>query len=1254
MAFTTPALAGTKTVNGISAEVNLPNAQRGVAYSATIAPTGGGGAPYTFAMTSGTLPSGFTLSSAGTLAGTNCSAANGSYPFSVLITSSTGTIADFTGTSQFSVQMTAGPAAACSLTLAALPTTGTVGTPYSGTASITGGTPPYTWTQTAGTLPPGLTLATGSGLVSGTPTTAGTYAFTLQVTDSAGAGGVSNYSITITIGSAITVNPATLSNGLQNIAYSQTVSGSGGTAPYTFAVSAGALPTGLSLSTTGTISGTPTVPGTYNFTVQATDANGFSGTRGYAVVVTAAPTIAVSPASMSDGLQNMPYDTQTIVASGGTSPYAYSISSGALPAGLSLSTGGVLSGTPTESGTFNFTITATDANGYSGSRAYALSVTAAPTIAVDPAALPDAIQSEAYSQSTTATGGTGPHTFAVTGGALPAGLTLATDGTLSGTPTESGTFNFTVTATDANGYTGSRAYALGVTPASTISVAPPTLPSAELALSYSQTITASGGTGPYAFGVTAGALPAGLTLSAGGALSGTPTESGTFNFTVTATDANGYTGSRAYALSVTAAPTITLGPASLPGALQNQSYASQTITAAGGTAPHTFAVTGGALPSGLSLAADGTLSGTPTASGTFNFTVTATDSDGYEGSLAYTLDVTAAPAITISPASLPAVSQNQPYFQTIAASGGTPDYTYAATGGALPAGLALASDGTLSGTPTVSGTSDFTVTAADANGYTASQAFTLTVNAPLQAVAADPVPSITAGGAITPFIPVTASGGTAPYTYSISPGLPAGMTFDPATGQIAGTPTQSQPLTTFTVMIQEASGETTTKTFDLEVLAYTVSFTPASADLGRAGLPVDLTLAGEGGYAPYEFTLESGVLPGGLSLSLAGELTGRTAQAGTYPMQLRVTDANGVTAVQAVTFTVGEPRPDPTLDAGVNALQTAQVDSIRRFGQAQTDNAVRRLEQLRGCSAPGNQLNVQVGNQGNVPVGQLAADANEADCEQARSGWVAGTVVLTDGMESGDSLTTDGVTVGMDLRVSDTFALGAGIGYSREGDSRLAGGAKLAGDGYNALAYGSWQLQPRLYVEGLVGYGTASYDISRLIAEEDVRATASRDASHWFGSLGIAANMTLANAFLQPYLRADYQAASFDAYRESSVSSLALRYAGLDSETMGYTGGVRANWSIERSFGSFDPMLRLEYRGENRSSLHQHLQYADGLDGIDYQLKSGSDDDTSGLVGAGFGLRFLNGFSAELEYQTTFGSDLRDEQSIGAIVNWTF
>ena len=120
-------------------------------------------------------------------------------------------------------------------------------------------------------------------------------------------------------------------------------------------------------------------------------------------------------------------------------------------------------------------------------------------------------------------------------------------------------------------------------------------------------------------------------LSSSGSLTGTPTAGGTFNFTVTATDSSTgtgpYTGSRAYTLTINA-PTITVNPASLPAGTVGSAY-SQSITATGGTAPHTFAVTAGTLPAGLSLSSSGSLTGTPTAGGTFNFTVTNRQLDGH-------------------------------------------------------------------------------------------------------------------------------------------------------------------------------------------------------------------------------------------------------------------------------------------------------------------------------------------------------------------------------------------------------------------------------------------------------------------------------------------------------------------------------------------------------------------------------------------------------------------------------------------------
>ena len=174
----------------------------------------------------------------------------------------------------------------------------------------------------------------------------------------------------------ITVNPSTLPNGTTVAAYSQTITASGGSSPYTFTVSSGSLPGGLTLATGGVLSGTPTAAGSFTFTVKATASNGCTGTRSYTLTITC-PTITVNPSTLPNGRKNYSY-SQTITASGGTSPYTFTKTSGTLPSGLTLSTAGVLSGTPSGSGsvgTWTFTVQAKDYKNCTGTRSYTLVVT---------------------------------------------------------------------------------------------------------------------------------------------------------------------------------------------------------------------------------------------------------------------------------------------------------------------------------------------------------------------------------------------------------------------------------------------------------------------------------------------------------------------------------------------------------------------------------------------------------------------------------------------------------------------------------------------------------------------------------------------------------------------------------------------------------------------------------------------------------------------------------------------------------------
>ena len=241
---------------------------------------------------------------------------------------------------------------------------------------VSGGTAPYTWSVTSGLLPPGLALNSTTGVISGTPTTAGgPTSVTFRVTDSVGATASKSLAITIVAGPSITTS--SLPNGEVSIAYSQTLAATGGTAPYTWSVTSGALPAGLALnSTTGVISGTPTTAGgPTSVTFKATDAVGGTASKSLAITIIAGPSITTS--SLPNGEVSIAY-SQTLAATGGTAPYTWSVTAGALPAGLALnSSTGVISGTPTAAGgPTSVAFKATDAAGGTASKSLAITIVA--------------------------------------------------------------------------------------------------------------------------------------------------------------------------------------------------------------------------------------------------------------------------------------------------------------------------------------------------------------------------------------------------------------------------------------------------------------------------------------------------------------------------------------------------------------------------------------------------------------------------------------------------------------------------------------------------------------------------------------------------------------------------------------------------------------------------------------------------------------------------------------------------------------
>ena len=336
------------------------------------------------------------------------------------------------------------------------PPGGEVGVTYSDQLTVTAGTSPFTWSVSSGSLPPGVTLGASTGLLAGTPTTAGTYAFTVKVTDSSLL--TSTEAATVTIIPAPSMTFAAPPGGWTNTVYGYTLTASGGTSPLTWSVTSGSPPAGISLSPDGNLSGTPTATGTSSFTVKVTDANGQSATQATSITVAAgvSTTFAAPPAAAV----NSPY-SDTLTATGGTTPYTWSVNAGTLPAGITLSSAGVLSGTPTTTGSYPFTVNVIDANKGVATASITLVVTAA--LALTFSAPPSGTVGVAYTDTFTAANGTTPYTFSISAGTLPAGLTLnASTGVVSGTPTTAGTSSFTVKVTDAKNSTATFATSIAI------------------------------------------------------------------------------------------------------------------------------------------------------------------------------------------------------------------------------------------------------------------------------------------------------------------------------------------------------------------------------------------------------------------------------------------------------------------------------------------------------------------------------------------------------------------------------------------------------------------------------------------------------------------------------------------------------------------------------------------------------------------------------------------------------------------------
>ncbi len=949
---------------------------------------------------------------------------------------------------------------------------GTVNTPFVYTTTATNN--PASFKET-GTLPAGLAFSTTSGVITGTPTATGTSTISITATNSGGTSPA--LSLTISVSNTVTSAPAISATpappiGNTGTAYSYQVSASN--SPNSYAYS-GNLPAGLGLNTsTGLISGTPTSTGTSTFSITASNNVGTSAPVGFSITINPpVPVVSATPAPPA-GSVGTAY-SYSIVATNGPTSYAYT---GTIPPGLNFDTGaGTITGTPTTSGTYNFSVTATNSGGTSQAVALSITISANPNTPVvnTTPAPPTGVLGTAYSYQVNASNS--PSAYAYTG-SLPAGLGLnTTTGLISGTPTAAGTSTFSITASNSSGTSTSASFSIPVVsttnPVPAIISVPSVSGTVGTALTYY--ISANNSATSYA---ESGTLPGGLNFSATSqTISGTPRTAGTSTVTLTATNSVGTSSATPLVITIYpsgAAPTITSGSNAATSVGTPFRYQ---ITAS--DAPSSYAMTGTLTP-GLGFSTTtGAITGTLTATGTTTVNLTAKNTAGTSAPIALTIagnpvstDVnvalnqtttgstdqppnvyasavdgntttrwsassgsfpqywevnlgsvktlsrvdlngyTAASrsyqySILTSPDGLnwttqinqsgnttvgltsdtflapvsaqyvivnvtgasgggwAALNEVSVYAQTTptapvvsttpAPAGGTVGIAYSyqvrasgspvsyAYSGSLPAGLNLnTTTGLISGTPTTPGTSNFSITATNNVGPSQPASFSITISPtptnPPSSIISVPAMSGTVGTAFSYVV----SANNAPSSYALSGTLPAGLTFNASTHTISGTPTTAG-VGTHTVSLTATNAFGTGPAQPLTITIYASAVAPTVTSVATAaatvGSPFSYQITASDAPSSYALT---GTLPSGLSFSTTtGAITGTLTATGTVTVNLTASNTHGAGAPLALTI-AGNPASGDT-NVALNQAATGSTDQPPNvYGSAVDGNTTTR------------------------------------------------------------------------------------------------------------------------------------------------------------------------------------------------------------------------------------------------------------------------------------------------------------------------
>ncbi|MFH1856783.1 MAG: putative Ig domain-containing protein [Candidatus Omnitrophota bacterium] len=806
------------------------------------------------------------------------------------------------------------------------------------------GKSPYEWDLLWGRLPEGIYFDIEEGVLSGVPVKGELCVFTVKVMDSKDCAACKSFDLAVlkessdnvTSGKELNITTKSLPPAMTGKDYYEQITAQGGVLPYKWSITGGVLPKNLSLhKESGILSGVPQGEGKDEFVLGVTDARGNFAEKKLDFVIQTSP-LYITTGSLPDGSTGIFY-YQKMEAQGGFPPYRWQIMSGALPEGINFDSENVfLSGVPLRAQKTVFKIKALDDEGNYDIAEFSINIERE-QLEITNVSLDKGMVGESYYALLSAKGGVPPYSWS-TASQFPEGLSLNSEtGAIAGTPSEGCDFKLNFSARDSAGTKVSKNLELIILN-EPLSIKEPLSFNLHAGENFYSYLTAAGGCPPYVWEVSAGKLPAGMSLDKEtGLLQGAPLVSDKNYTDIKVSDKYSESVSAGFYFEVTDERFV-IKTEAVPSMKKDENCAFY-FEAEGGSPPYKWKIKSGVLPQGLSLNQNGLLSGSPHAAGSFKIGAEVTDYSGKKVSSEFILEVPDN-SFFIKTYSLPEGLTDVEYNFQFEAEGGAEPYIWRVVSGGLPQGINLGENtGILKGVPSLGQKIAVTIEAEDKKGQKAQKNFVIKISGE----ALDFVTAELAEGktGLQYNQRLTARGGIYPYSWKIVSGfLPGGLMLDAQNGLISGVPLEKFD-DVLQIEARDSEGDSRRAVFNLRIIKDTKPLAIITADvsLARINKYYEVELKAEGGEAPYAWFL-TGSLPKGFSFDgIAGKISGTAKGAGEFSLNINVKDKDGVGVSKNITLSVKDAPSGVTNfiacasdgKAGLAWVNSADFDVVKIF-----------------------------------------------------------------------------------------------------------------------------------------------------------------------------------------------------------------------------------------------------------------------------------------------------------------------------------